>query len=69
MKRQIKGISECARDSRPEIPDGIFLVRIEVIDDFSDDAGEVRRVVAGDPDAPMTAATRRLFVGPNPEIS
>ena len=29
MKRQIKGISETARDSRPEIPDGIFLVRVD----------------------------------------
>ena len=29
MKRQIKGISESARDSRPEIPDGIFLVRVD----------------------------------------
>jgi hypothetical protein len=29
MKRQIKGLSETARDSRPEIPDGIFLVRID----------------------------------------
>jgi hypothetical protein len=29
MKRQIKGLSEIARDSRPEIPDGIFLVRVD----------------------------------------
>jgi hypothetical protein len=29
MKRQIKGLSETARDSRPEIPDGIFLVRVD----------------------------------------
>jgi hypothetical protein len=29
VKRQIKGISESARDSRPEIPDGIFLVRVD----------------------------------------
>jgi hypothetical protein len=29
MKRQIKGISETARDARPEIPDGIFLVRVD----------------------------------------
>jgi hypothetical protein len=29
MKRQIKGISETAHDSRPEIPDGIFLVRVD----------------------------------------
>ena len=29
MKRQINGISESARDSRPEIPDGIFLVRVD----------------------------------------
>jgi len=29
MKRQIKGISESARNSHPEIPNGIFLVRID----------------------------------------
>jgi len=29
VKRQIKGLSETARDSRPEIPDGIFLVRVD----------------------------------------
>jgi hypothetical protein len=29
MKRQVPGLSELARDSRPEIPDGIFLVRID----------------------------------------
>jgi hypothetical protein len=29
MKRQIKGLSEPGRDSRPEIPDGIFLVRVD----------------------------------------
>src|SRR6202795_4089185 len=29
MKRQIKGVSETAHDSRPEIPDGIFLVRVD----------------------------------------
>jgi hypothetical protein len=29
MKRRVPGLSEIARDSRPEIPDGIFLVRID----------------------------------------
>jgi len=29
MKRQIPGLAETARDSRPEIPDGIFLVRVD----------------------------------------
>ena len=29
MKRQVPGLAESARDSRPEIPDGIFLVRVE----------------------------------------
>ena len=29
MKRQVPGLSEIARDSRSEIPDGIFLVRID----------------------------------------
>jgi len=29
MKRQVPGLNETARDSRPEIPDGIFLVRID----------------------------------------
>jgi hypothetical protein len=29
MKRQVPGLSETARDSRPDIPDGIFLVRVE----------------------------------------
>ncbi len=28
MKRQFPGLAETARDSRPEIPDGIFLVRV-----------------------------------------
>jgi hypothetical protein len=28
MKRQVPGLAETARDSRPEIPDGIFLVRV-----------------------------------------
>jgi hypothetical protein len=29
MKRQVPGLAETARDWRPEIPDGIFLVRVE----------------------------------------
>jgi hypothetical protein len=29
MKRQVPGLSETARDSRPEIPDGFFLVRVD----------------------------------------
>jgi hypothetical protein len=29
MKRQVPGLAETARDSRPDIPDGIFLVRVE----------------------------------------
>jgi hypothetical protein len=29
MKRQVRGLAEIARDSRREIPDGIFLVRID----------------------------------------
>ena len=29
MKRQVPGLAETVRDSRPEIPDGIFLVRVE----------------------------------------
>jgi hypothetical protein len=29
MKRQVPGIAETARDSRPEIPDGIFFVRVD----------------------------------------
>jgi len=28
MKRQFRGLADAARDSRPEIPDGIFLVRV-----------------------------------------
>ena len=28
MKRQVPGLAETARDSRPEIPDGVYLVRI-----------------------------------------
>jgi hypothetical protein len=28
MKRQVIGLAEVSRDSRPEIPDGIFLVRV-----------------------------------------
>ncbi|MFY9645170.1 MAG: hypothetical protein WAK29_08325 [Terriglobales bacterium] len=28
MKRQLPGLAETARDSRPEIPDGIYLVRV-----------------------------------------
>ena len=28
MKRQVPGLAEIARDSRPEIPDGIYLVRV-----------------------------------------
>ena len=29
MKRHVPGLSETARDSRPEVPDGIFLVRLD----------------------------------------
>jgi hypothetical protein len=29
MKRQVSGLAETARDSRPQIPDGIFLVRVD----------------------------------------
>ena len=29
MKRQVPGLAETARDSRPEIPDGVFLVRVD----------------------------------------
>jgi hypothetical protein len=29
MKRQVRGLAETARDARPEIPDGIFLVRVD----------------------------------------
>jgi len=29
MKRHVRGLAETARDSRPEIPDGIFLVRVD----------------------------------------
>ena len=29
MKRQLPGLSETATDSRPALPDGIFLVRVE----------------------------------------
>jgi hypothetical protein len=29
MKRQIHGLAETARDSRPEVPDGIYLVRVD----------------------------------------
>ena len=29
MKRQVSGLSETARDSRPAVPDGVFLVRVD----------------------------------------
>jgi hypothetical protein len=29
VKRRVPGLAETARDSRPEIPDGIFLVRVD----------------------------------------
>jgi len=29
MKRQLPGLADVARDSRPEVPDGIFLVRVD----------------------------------------
>jgi hypothetical protein len=29
MKRQVRGLAETARESRPELPDGIFLVRVD----------------------------------------
>ena len=29
MKRRVPGLAETARDSRPEIPDGVFLVRVD----------------------------------------
>jgi len=28
MKRQVPGLADLSRDSRPEIPDGVFLVRV-----------------------------------------
>ena len=28
MKRQVRGLADASRDARPEIPDGIFLVRV-----------------------------------------
>jgi hypothetical protein len=28
VKRQVPGLAETARDSRPEIPDGVYLVRV-----------------------------------------
>jgi hypothetical protein len=28
VKRQVPGLADVARDSRPEIPDGVFLVRV-----------------------------------------
>jgi hypothetical protein len=28
MKRQVRGLSETAKDSRAEVPDGTFLVRV-----------------------------------------
>jgi hypothetical protein len=28
MKRQVPGLADVSRDSRPEIPDGVFLVRV-----------------------------------------
>jgi hypothetical protein len=30
MKRQVPGLADVSRDSRPEIPDGVFLVRVDV---------------------------------------
>ena len=29
MKRQVPGLADVARDTRPEIPDGVFLVRVD----------------------------------------
>jgi hypothetical protein len=29
MKRQVPGLSDTARDSRPEVPNGMFLVRVD----------------------------------------
>jgi hypothetical protein len=29
MKRQVPGLADVSRDSRPEIPDGVFLVRVD----------------------------------------
>jgi hypothetical protein len=29
MKRQVPGLADATRDSRPEIPDGVFLVRVD----------------------------------------
>ena len=29
MKRQVPGLAEAARDSHPEIPDGVFLVQVD----------------------------------------
>ena len=29
MRRQVPGLAETVRDSRPEIPDGVFLVRVD----------------------------------------
>jgi len=29
MKRQVPGLAHLSRDSRPEIPDGVFLVRVD----------------------------------------
>ncbi len=29
MKRRLPGLSQTSRDSRPELPDGIFLVRVD----------------------------------------
>jgi len=29
MKRQVPGLADATRDSRPEVPDGIFLVRVD----------------------------------------
>jgi hypothetical protein len=29
MKRQVPGLAEVVRDSKPEIPDGVFLVRVD----------------------------------------
>jgi len=29
VKRQVQGLAETARDSRPKIPDGVFLVQVD----------------------------------------
>lgn len=29
MKRQVPGLADATRDSRPDVPDGIFLVRVD----------------------------------------